>query len=99
MLNLGLLIALLSAVPKRVKQPIPMAVFFIYLLVYSSLNALPSLIHLGWIEPHPIVLFSNLAHTVLDGIVMFVMLQIRARAMRKAQIQNTLDLQSSQQQA
>jgi signal transduction histidine kinase len=94
-----LLIALLSAVPKRVKQPIPMPVFFIYLLVYSSLNALPSLIHLGWVEPHPIVLFSNLAHTVLDGIVMFVMLQIRARAMRKAQIQITLDLQSSHLQA
>ena len=93
-----LLIALVSAVPKRVKQPIPMAVFFIYLLVYSSLNALPSLIHLGWIEPHPIVLFSNLAHTVLDGIVMFVMLQIRARAIRKAQMQNALDLLSSQEQ-
>jgi signal transduction histidine kinase len=92
-----LLIALFSAVPKRVKQPIPMPVFFVYLLVYSSLNALPSLIHLGWVEPHPIVLFSNLAHTVLDGIVMFVMLQIRARALRLAQIQNALDLQHSQQ--
>ena len=91
-----LVLMLLTAVPKRIKQPIPMAVFLVYLLVYSTLNALPSLIHLGWIEAHPIVLFGGFAHAVLDGIVMFVILQIRARVLRKAQVQDALDLQRSQ---
>jgi signal transduction histidine kinase len=96
---LGLLLLVLmtlTAVPKRVKQPIPMTIFLVYVLVYCTLNVLPSLIHLGWIEAHPIVLFGGFAHAVLDGIVMFVLLQIRARVLRKAQVQSALDLQRSQ---
>lgn len=94
-----LLLALLTALPKRVKQPIPLGVFLVYLLVYSSLNSWPSLIHLAWVEAHPMVLFGGFAHAVLDGIVMFVLLQVRARRLRKDQMQNALDLQRSQQQA
>ncbi len=97
-LGFGLLIfVLLTAYPQRVKQAIPIQVLLIYMVVYGTLNSLPSLIHLGWIEAKPIVLFGSLAHTVLDGLVMFVMLQIRANALRKEQMQTALDLQSSQQ--
>ena len=59
---------------------------------------MPGLIYLGWIEPHRMVLFASLAHIVLDGIVMFVMLQIRSRIQQKKQAQTALDLQLSQQQ-
>lgn len=94
-----LIITLLSAAPQRDKQPIPWPVLMGYLLVYATLNCLPPLMHLGWIEVRPIVLFGNLAHTVLDGFVMFVMLQIRAHSLQKKQHAIALDLQQSQQQA
>ncbi len=94
-----LLLAVLSAMTARVKQPIPLTILLIYLVAYSTLNSLPSLIHLGWIEAQRIVLFGGLAHTVLDGIVMFIMLQIRAHNLRRQQMKIALDLQRSQQQA
>lgn len=94
-----LLIALFSTAPKQVKQPIRFAVILGYLLIYSTLNSLPLLIHLGWMEAHKIVLFGNLTHAFMDGIVMFSMLQIRARKLRKEQMQTALELQLSQQQA
>ena len=94
-----LLITLLSAMPFRAKQPIPAWALLVYLLIYSSLNSLPALIHLELIKAHSIVLFAALAHAVLDGIVMFVMLHIRARIQQKEQGQIALDLQLSQQQA
>ena len=93
-----LLITLLSAMPFRAKQPIPAWALLVYLLIYSSLNSLPALIHLDLIEANSIVLFAALAHAVLDGIVMFFMLQIRSRIQQKKQAQTALDLQLSQQQ-
>lgn len=94
-----LLLALLTAMPQKARQPIPLAILLAYLVVYSILNSIPSLIHLNWIEAQRIVLFSSLAHTVLDGIVMFVMLQIRARTLRREQMQIAMDLQRSHQRA
>lgn len=93
-----LLLALLTALPKWVKQPIPLVVFLVYMVIYSALNSWPSLIHLAWVESHPMVLFGGFAHAVLDGIVMFVLLQVRAHRLRKAQMQSTLALQRSLQQ-
>jgi signal transduction histidine kinase len=92
-------LALATALFKRVQQPIPLVFFLGYVLVYSFLNALPALIHLGWLKPHPMVLYGGFAHAVMDGIVMFVILQIRARRMRTEQNQTTLELRLSQQQA
>ncbi len=94
-----LLLALATAIPKRTKQGIPLPVFMVYLVVYSTLSTLPIMMHLGWFAPRPIVLFGTLAHTVMDGLVMFVMLQIRARTMRQEQMQTALALQRSQQHA
>lgn len=94
-----LVAALITAVPSQARQPIPLAVLLVYVLAYGILNALPPAIFLGLLEAHPLMLFTNLAHAVLDGIVMFVILQIRARSLRKEQMQVALDLQSSLQQA
>lgn len=94
-----LIVTMATALPRRVKQPIPMVVFLGYMLVYSFLNSLPALIHLGFMDPHPMVLFGGFAHAVLDGIVMFVMLQVRARRLRMQRTQTALELQLSRQQA
>jgi signal transduction histidine kinase len=93
------LVALVSAAPKRAQQPIPLAVLLIYLVTYSSINSMPGLIYLGWIEPHRMVLFASLAHIVLDGVVMFLILQIRAQALGKEKMLISLALERSQQQA
>jgi signal transduction histidine kinase len=93
------LVALLTAAPKRAQQPIPLAVLLIYLVTYSSINSMPGLIYLGWIEPHRMVLFASLAHIVLDGVVMFLILQIRAQALGKEKMLISLALERSQQQA
>jgi signal transduction histidine kinase len=94
-----LIVAMATALPRRVKQPIPIGVLLGYMLIYSFLNSLPALIHLGFMDPHPIVLFGGFAHAVLDGIVMFILLQIRAQRMRAQQAQTALELQLSRQQA
>jgi two-component system, sensor histidine kinase LadS len=92
-----MLVTMLSALRRPVRQPIAAMALLVYLLIYSTLNSLPALIHLKVIDAHAIVLFGALAHAVLDGLVMFAMLQIRARAQQKQQEQVALDLQLSQQ--
>jgi len=94
-----LLFALVTAIPKRTRQPIPLPAFMTYLLVYAAVSALPVLMNLVWVEPQKIVLFGSVVHTVMDGLVMFVMLQIRAREISKEQMHTTLALQRSQQHA
>jgi signal transduction histidine kinase len=94
-----LLITLLTAMPQKTGQPIPLKTFLIYLFLYSALSSLPPLIHLGWISAHPVVLIGTLAHAVLDGVVMFIMLQIRARTLQQEQQQTTMNLERSEQKA
>jgi two-component system, sensor histidine kinase LadS len=94
-----LLFALLTAIPGQVKQPIPLMFLLAYMVVYSTLNSVPPLILLDWIEAKRTVMVAGLSHALLDGAVMFVLLQVRARALRNEQLQVTLELQSSQQQA
>jgi signal transduction histidine kinase len=91
-------ICVLTALPRRIKQPIPLWVLLVYFLLYIPLNSLPAMIALGWIDARPIVLYGHLGHTVLDGFVMFVLLQIRSHALRQEREQITLSFQRSQQQ-
>lgn len=92
-----ILLALLTAIPRRSDPPIPLPVFLGYMVVYSALNSLPILINLGFIEAHPFTLYGNLAHMVMDGLVMFILLQVRARALRLRQQRVEMELQRSQQ--
>lgn len=87
-----LLFTLLSAVPAPANAPIRLRYLMAYLLVYGVLNSLPPATYLGWIQNSPIVLVSNLSHVVLDGLVVFVMLQIRSSALQRAQHENALEL-------
>ena len=92
-----LLITLLTAIPHKVVQPIPLKLLLVYLLVYSALSSLPPLIHLGWIKAHPIMVIGTLTHAVMDGVVMFIMLQVRARTLQHEQQAIVRELERSEQ--
>jgi signal transduction histidine kinase len=94
-----LTVALMTATPGQARQPIPLAVLLVYVMAYGILNSIPPAVYLGLLQANSFMLFTNLAHAVLDGLVMFVILQIRARSLRKEQLQVGLDLQRSQHQA
>ena len=94
-----LTVALMTATPGQARQPIPLAVLLVYVMAYGILNSIPPAVYLGLLQANSFMLFTNLAHAVLDGLVMFVILQIRARSLRSEQIQMGLDLQRSQHQA
>lgn len=93
---------LLVATSIRSNQPnllIPRAVLIVYLLIYSIPICVPTLMHIGLIEARSTLFYGLLTHVVLDGFVMFALLQFRARAMREQQYQIAMDLQRSQQEA
>lgn len=92
-----LTVALITATPGQARQPIPLAALLLYVMAYGILNSIPPVVLLGLLEANSFMLFTNLAHAVLDGVVMFVILQIRARSLRKEQLQAGLDLQRIQQ--
>ena len=94
-----LTITLLSAWQEKVHRPIPLKFMLFYLCCYSLTNSMLPLIHLGWINANMIAVFGSLAHTVFDGVVMFFVMQFRARKMAKEKQQATLDLFRSQEKA
>jgi two-component system, sensor histidine kinase LadS len=97
-LVMGLLaITLLSAWKKQpARMPIPLGFMLCYLCLYTLTTTVQPLMHLGWINANTITVFGTLAHTVLDGIVMFFVMQFRARTLAKEQQQVTLELYRSQ---
>jgi len=94
-----LTITLLSAWRHQVQKPIPLKFMLFYLCCYTLVNSTPPLMHLGWIKADMIAVFGTLAHTVFDGIVMFFVMQIRARDLAKEQQKITLNLYRSQEKA
>lgn len=90
-----LLIAILNAFPKKVKQPIPAVYLLVYFSVYVMINSLPPFMYWGWIEVNALALLSGAAHVVLDAAVMFSLLQFRARSLNKEQQKIALDFQRS----
>ena len=90
-----LLIAMLSALPKKISQPIPSTVLLIYLVAYCSFSSVIPLINLGWIPANSMTPFGGLPHAVLDGVVMFVLLQIREQNLRKEKQQIKFNFERS----
>lgn len=78
-----LFVGLLKASSRRQLQPLSRPFLLFYLSVYGVLNSMPPLVHMGLIEGHSVLLFASLVHAVLDGLVMFVMLQIRSRVLHR----------------
>lgn len=85
-------VALLTAWRHQEQKHIPVKYMLFYLCCYSLFNSTTPLVHLGWITTNSIAVFGTLANTVLDSIVMFFVMQIRARNLAK-------DLSRSEQQA
>ena len=75
---------------------IPAAALITYLLFYSVPICFPTLMHLGLVEAQSNLFYGLLTHVVIDGLVMFALLQFRAQAIRKKQIQIEVALQHSQ---
>lgn len=94
-----LTITLLSAWRHQVQKPIPVKYMLFYLCCYSLVNSTPPLMHLGWINADLIAVFGTLAHTVFDGIVMFFVMQVRARNMAKERQNIAMELHRSEQHA
>jgi signal transduction histidine kinase len=94
-----LTLTLLSAWRHQVQKPIPLKYMLFYLCCYSLVNSTPPLMHLGWINADMIAVFGTLAHTVFDGIVMFFVMQIRARNMARERQNIALELNRSQEKA
>ena len=94
---LVLLIKALSAVPSKVNNPIKIEYLVLYMLVYGFLTALAPMTNLGLLQELPNILKSSLLHVILDSTIMFALLQIRARALQRAQHELSLKLVSSTQ--
>ena len=73
--------ALLFAQPSRQKQNLPYLFLVVYFSIYVTINIIPAAIRLGWLPTNNFLLAGNLMHVLLDGLVMFLLLQLRARNM------------------
>ena len=94
-----LLITAWTAFPSRVIQPISLRIYFIYLASYGLFGSLPTFIYLGLIPANSIMVFGNMAHLVLDGLVMLVLLQVRAKRLQEQQKEEILNLKRIEQKA
>ena len=94
-----LLITALTAFPSRASQPISLKLYLIYLTSYALLCSLPQLIYLGLMPAHRVMIFGSMGHLVLDGVVMFILLQVRAHRQQQQQQEATLNLKRVEQKA
>jgi signal transduction histidine kinase len=82
---LVLMLTLLTAQGAPQRPPIPRSWLFVYLVFYGAMNSIPPLTHLGLLAENPVILFGNVSHLVMDGLVMIVLLQLRARILARQQ--------------
>lgn len=61
------------------KPPLPRLFLVIYLFFYLLINTPTLLTYLDLIPMYPVIWQANLSHIFLDGLVMFQLLQLRAR--------------------
>lgn len=100
----ALLFTLLSSAKSALSPPIPRWLLGAYLLPYCLLNATSVAVYLGLIPTSSFTLKANLVNLFLDGLVVFLLLQVRARkmtaqtqVMKQEKVQMTLRLEHIQQ--
>ena len=81
---IALLLTAATALKRKTDQPIPITWVFVYLCFYSFLHMTSNLIHLGVVESSISILVGSVMTAIADGIVMFLLLQFRARAIQKS---------------
>jgi signal transduction histidine kinase len=96
LLSLLILTVAMAFFNNRKNPPLPITTLLVYLLIYSVPLYIPLMMNLGFMEVQPIAFYATLANTVLDGIVMFILLQLRARTVRIQQAKIADDLRRSQ---
>ncbi len=69
------------------KPAIPRSALLAYLFLYVALNMVPPLTYLGVLIENPAVDFGNLAYLLMDGLVMLIILQVRANSLTKRQLE------------
>lgn len=94
-----LLVALLTANRSAEQQPIPYSYLVMYVCVYGMLTAFSSATFLGLTHANAAVLIGGVSCTFLDGIIMFIILQIRAQSIQQAHHQAALETLRSQEHA
>lgn len=72
---------LLVAKPLPQTEHLPYKLLLIYFTTYTLINFIPSAIRLDWLPMNSFLLAGNLIHVLLDGLVIFLLLQLRARNM------------------
>ncbi len=74
------------------RQPLPLSFLLAYIVLYGVLHTIPILMHLGFVPGANSILLGNVTISILDGIVMFGILQFRHRAIGRLQRETELDL-------
>lgn len=82
----------LSAWRADSKQPLPLSFLLAYVLLYGVLHTISILMTLGFVPGANNILLGNVTTSILDGIIMFMILQFRHRAIQKMQRETELDL-------
>ncbi len=72
-------ITLLTGPKTSEKPPIPRWFLLAYLGLYAVINTLPPAVHLALIEANVIALKAHLSHALTDALVIFFLLQFRAK--------------------
>lgn len=70
-------LTLLFAQASRQKQSLPYLFLLVYFSIFATINIIPAAIRQGWLPINSILLAGNLMHVLLDGLVMFLLLQLR----------------------
>lgn len=94
-----LITTLLSALRSSARPAIPLAYMLCYLGIYGFLSALPPIVYLGWIKESPIIIMGTMSQVMFDGIMMFVILQFRSKALKQTQQEGELRLARSEEHA
>ncbi len=72
-------LTLLTAPQTTEKPPIPRWLLLAYLGLYTVVNSLPPAVHLTLIEANAFALKAHLSHALTDALVIFILLQFRAK--------------------
>lgn len=81
-----------SAWPAKSEQPLPLSFLLGYIFLYGVLHTIAILIHLGFIPGTNSILVGNVSISILDGIIVFILLQFRLMAIGKKQRETERDL-------
>lgn len=78
-----LLMMLLSTPRAQKNTPIPREILLGYLFIYAIVNGVTSIIFLDWMPVYPALLQANWSHIFIDGFVIFLLLQFRAKSIKE----------------